>query len=63
MKDAAGAVVRAEETEQQLRFFTDVALKNLLKKTGWEIEKEIENLGDGDGDDLVYVATFYLRGR
>ncbi len=63
MKDAAGAVVRAEETEQRLRFFTDVALKNLLKKTGWEIEKEIENLGDGDGDDLVYVATFYLRGR
>ena len=57
--------MRAEETEQRLRFFTDVALKNLLKKTGWEIEKEIENLGDGDGDgdDLVYVATFYLRGR
>jgi hypothetical protein len=54
--------VKREETEQRLRFFTDVALKNLLNKTGWEIEKEINNLGEGDDDELVYVATLYLRG-
>lgn len=62
MKDASGKVVRSEETEQRLRFFTDVGLKNLLKKTGWEIEKEINNLGDGEEDDLVYVATLWLQG-
>ncbi len=62
MKDAAGEIVKKEETVQRMRFFTDVALKNLLKKTGWEIEKEVLNLGDGEEDDLVYVCTFYLRG-
>jgi len=62
MKDAAGKVVKKEETEQRMRFFTDVGLKNLLKKTGWEIEKEINNLGDGEEDDLVYVATLCLKG-
>lgn len=62
MKDAAGEVLRMEETEQRMRFFTDVALKGLLAKTGWEIEKEIVNLGEGDDDDLVYVATFHLKG-
>ncbi len=61
-KDVTGKIIRREETEQRLRFFTDVALKNLLKKTGWQIEKEINNLGDGDEDDLVYVATLYLKG-
>ncbi|MFT6862467.1 MAG: hypothetical protein ACJAVK_001025 [Akkermansiaceae bacterium] len=65
-KDAAGKIMQQEETEQRLRFFTDVALKKLLKKTGWKVEKEIINLGDGDGDgnedDLVYVATLHLKG-
>jgi hypothetical protein len=60
MRDAAGAVVRKEETEQRMRFFTDVALKNLLKKTGWEVAKEIYNLGDGEEDDLIYVSTLHL---
>jgi len=63
LKDAAGKVVRQEETEQRLRFFPDVSLKSLFKKTGWKIEKEIYNLEpDGDDDDLVYVATFHLVG-
>lgn len=62
LKDASGKVVKREETEQRLRFFTDVALKNLLKKTGWEIKKEINNLGESDDDELVYVATLYLQG-
>lgn len=62
MKDGAGKVVKREETEQRLRFFTDVALKNLLGKAGWEITKEINNLGEGDEDDLVYVATLFLKG-
>jgi hypothetical protein len=61
LKDASGDVLKREETEQRLRFFTDATLKNLLKKTGWEITKEINNLGEGDEDDLVYVATLYLR--
>jgi len=26
------------------------------------VEKEINNLGDGDEDDLVYVATLHLKG-
>jgi hypothetical protein len=59
LKDTSGDIVRREETVQRLRFFTDVALKNLLKKTGWKIEKEINNLGEGD-DELVYVATLHL---
>ena len=62
LKDVSGTAVKREETEQRLRFFTDVALKNLLKKTGWKIVKEINNLGEGDDDELVYVATLYLRG-
>jgi hypothetical protein len=61
-KAADGEILEQEETEQRLRFFTDVALKNLFQKTGWRIEKEIDNLGDGDEDDLVYVATVYLKG-
>ncbi len=61
MKDAEGEVMRREETEQRIRFFTDVALKKLLKKTGWEVEKEIFNLGDGEEDDLIYVSTLHLR--
>jgi hypothetical protein len=60
LKDASGDVLKREETEQRLRFFTDVALKYLLKKTGWEIEKEINNLGEGDEEDLVYVASLHL---
>ncbi len=60
MKDASGEIIRKEETEQRMRFFTDVALKNLLKKTGWEIVKEIHNLGDGEEDDLIYVSTLHL---
>ncbi|MFT6240359.1 MAG: hypothetical protein ACJAQT_002446 [Akkermansiaceae bacterium] len=63
MKDAAGEVVKKEETEQRMRFFTDVALKNLLKKTGWKVAKEIYNLGDGDEDDLIYVSTLHLTGH
>ena len=63
LKDADGKIVRQEETEQRLRFFPDAALKSLLKKTGWKIKKEIFNLEpDGDDDDLVYVATFHLKG-
>lgn len=61
LTDAAGKIIGREETEQRLRFFTDLALKNLFKKTGWEIVNEINNLGEG-GDDLVYVATFFLKG-
>lgn len=60
MKDAAGTMVRKEETEQRMRFFTDAALKNLLKKTGWAVEKEIYNLGDGEEDELIYVSTLHL---
>ena len=61
LKDELGDFVKREETEQRLRFFTDVSLKNLLKKTGWKIEKEVVNLGEGDIDDLVYVTTLYLQ--
>lgn len=60
-KGVDGKVLEREETEQRLRFFTDLALKNLFKKAGWEIAKEIDNLGDGDEDGLVYVATVFLR--
>ena len=60
MKNASGNVVRREETVQRLRFFTDAALKNLLKKSGWNIENEIKNLGEGDNDELVYVTTLHL---
>ena len=60
MKDAMGGVVKREETEQRMRFFTDVALKNLFKKTGWKVVKEIYNLGDGDEEDLIYVSTLHL---
>lgn len=63
LKDSAGKVLSREETQQNLRFFTDVALKKLFTKTGWEIEKEIVNLGEGEEDDLVYVATFWLVGK
>lgn len=64
LKDAEGKVVRREETEQRLRFFTDVALRKMLAETGWRIEKEISNLGEeGDGDDPVDVATFWLTGE
>ena len=63
LKDADGKIMRQEETEQRLRFFSDAALKSLLKKTGWKIEKEIYNLEpDGEDDDLVYVATLHLEG-
>ena len=62
LKDKSGKIVRQEETEQALRFFPDASLKKLLKNTSWEIEKEIYNLGESDEDDLVYVATFHLRG-
>ncbi len=60
MRDASGNVIRREETVQRLRFFTDAALKNLLKKSGWKIEKEIKNLGESNDDELVYVTTLYL---
>lgn len=60
MKDSMGNIVRREETVQRLRFFSDMALKNLLKKSGWKIENEIKNLGEGDDDELVYVATLHL---
>jgi len=60
MRDASGNVIRREETVQRLRFFTDAALKNLLKKSGWKIEKEIKNLGECDDDELVYVTTLHL---
>jgi hypothetical protein len=62
LKDKSGSVVREEITEQALRFFPDASLKKLLKNTGWEIEKEIYNLGESEEDDLVYVATMHLRG-
>lgn len=62
LNDQSGRIVRQEETEQALRFFPDATLKKLFKNTGWEIAKEIHNLGDSDEDDLVYVATFHLRG-
>jgi hypothetical protein len=60
LKDASGNIVKSEETVQRLRFFTDAALKNLLKKSGWKIINEINNLGEGDDDELVYVATLHL---
>lgn len=63
LKDAAGNIVKQDITEQRLRFFTDVGLKKMFENTGWEIEREIENLGDGEDDDLVYVATFWLKGK
>ncbi len=62
LKDKSGSVVREEITEQALRFFPDASLKKLLKNTGWEIEKEIYNLGESEEDDLVHVATVHLRG-
>lgn len=62
LKDASGTIIRQEESEQRLRFFPDASLKSLFKKTGWEIVKEIYNLGESDEDDLVYVATFHLKG-
>lgn len=62
MKNVVGEVVRQEVTEQRIRFFTDVSLKALLKKTGWVVKKEIDNLGEGEDDDLVYVATLHLTG-
>jgi hypothetical protein len=62
LKDASGQVVRREETRQDLRFFTDAILKKMLATAGWVIEREIANLGEGDEDDLVDVATFWLRG-
>ena len=62
LKDKAGEVVAREESGQSLRFFTDVALKKLFAKTGWEVEREIVNLGEGDDENLVDVATFWLRG-
>jgi hypothetical protein len=62
LKDKSGSVVREEITEQALRFFPDASLKKLLKNTGWEIEKEIYNLGESEEEDLVYVATMHLRG-
>ena len=60
-KDASGQVVEREETGQDLRFFTDVVLKTMFANTGWTIEREIDNLGEGDEGDLVDVATFWLR--
>ena len=60
LRDASGNIVKREETVQRLRFFTDVALKNLLKKSGWKIINEINNLGEGDDNELVYVATLHL---
>lgn len=62
LKDAAGKVLRREETEQRLRFFTDGGLRKIFARTGWVIEREIANLGEGDEDDLVDVATFWLKG-
>lgn len=61
LRDRNGKTVRREETEQRLRFFTDVALKKIFKDTGWQIEREIANLGESDPEDLIYVATFWLR--
>ena len=64
LKDAAGKIVKQEETEQRLRFFPDATLKNLFKNTGWKIEKEIYNLDpDSHEDDMIYVATFHLIGE
>lgn len=57
-----GEVLRQEETKQQLRFFSDLALKKLLESSGWELVREVQNLGEGDDDDLVYVTTLYLTG-
>lgn len=61
-KDKTGEVVHREETQQNLRFFTDAVLKKMFATAGWAIEREIVNLGEGDEDDLVDVATFWLRG-
>lgn len=60
LRDANGDIVKQEETEQRLRFFTDAGLKKMFAASGWEIEREIVNLGDGEEDDLIYVATFHL---
>jgi hypothetical protein len=62
LKDASGKLLQQEETEQRLRFFTDRSLKKLLASAGWTVEREINNLGEDDEDDLIYVATLWLRG-
>jgi hypothetical protein len=61
LRDRDGQVLKREETEQRLRFFTDVGLKKLFSTSGWEIKREIVNLGDHEDGDLVYVSTFHLE--
>ncbi len=60
-KNDKGEVLKEEETEQKLRFFTDAGLKGMLKRTGWEVVKEVD-LGENYGDGVVYVATLFLKG-
>ncbi len=63
MKGKDGEVLKTQETVQKMRFFSDRALKKLFQSGGWSIDKEINNLGEGEENDLVYVATFHLRGQ
>lgn len=63
LRDREGRVLRQEETKQDLRFFTDRDLKKLFARSGWEVEREIFNLGDEDWGDVVYVTTLFLRGK
>ncbi len=62
--DASGEVKREEMTRQTIRWFADGALERMLSRSGWQIEKEIQNFGtpleEGE-DDLVYVITIHCR--
>ena len=64
LKDKTGRILRQETTRQSLRFFPDATLKKLLKKTDWQIRKEIHNLDpESDHDDLIYTATLHLSAQ
>ena len=61
LKDEKGEVIREDKTKQRVRFFADGELEKMIKKAGWKITKEIQNFGESDEDDIVYVITLYLE--
>ncbi|MGJ8698324.1 MAG: class I SAM-dependent methyltransferase [Verrucomicrobiaceae bacterium] len=61
LKSADGNVLREDRTKQRVRIFADGELEKMIEKAGWRLGKEIQNFGEEDEDDVVYVITLFLE--
>lgn len=60
--DEHGKVIEEQESRQRIQWFTDLALGKMLKRAGWEVEREVNNFDVNDGgEDGVSVISLFLR--